>query len=130
MADDVHAEHLRLFREPLPFTADAAFINAKGFGGNNATGVVLSPAVTERLLVQRHGEAAVTAWQVRREATREAAAAYRRQADQGRFAPRYRFGEGVLEGPELEVSDTEIHIPGYARPVSLAVHNPFGRLEE
>ena len=31
---------------------------------------------------------------------------------------------------QLAVSDTEIQIPGYARPVSLAVHNPFGRLEE
>ncbi len=130
VADDVHAERLRLSCESMPFSADAAFINAKGFGGNNATGVLLSPAVTERLLLQRHGEAAVAAWQVRREATREAAAAYRRQADQGRFAPRYRFGEGVLEGPELTISDAEIQIPGYARPVSLAVDNPFGRLEE
>ncbi|MFP4138720.1 MAG: beta-ketoacyl synthase [Halomonas sp.] len=130
VANDVHAERLRLSREAQRFEADAAFINAKGFGGNNATGVVLSPAVTERLLVKRHGEAAVAAWQERREATREAADAYRRQADQGHFAPRYRFGEGVLEGPELALSDTEIQIPGYARPVSLAVHNPFGRLEE
>ncbi|MFO7646930.1 beta-ketoacyl synthase, partial [Halomonas campaniensis] len=130
VADDVHAEHLRLSRDPLRFAADAAFINAKGFGGNNATGVVLSPGVTERLLVQRHGETAVAAWQARREATREAAADYRRRADLGRFQARYRFGEGVLEGPELEVSDTCIRIPGYARPVSLAVDNPFGRLED
>ncbi|RTQ98944.1 beta-ketoacyl synthase [Halomonas nitroreducens] len=130
VADDVHAERLRLFRDPQRFQADAAFINAKGFGGNNATGVVLSPAVTERLLVARHGETAVAAWQARREATREAAAGYRRDADSGRFHPRYRFGEGVLEGPELEVSDAAIRIPGYARPVSLVADNPFGRLDD
>ncbi len=130
VADDVHAERLRLFRDPQRFQADAAFINAKGFGGNNATGVVLSPAVTERLLVARHGEAAVAAWQARREATREAAAGYCRNADFGRFHPRYRFGEGVLEGPELEVSDAAIRIPGYARPVSLVADNPFGRLDD
>ncbi len=130
VADDVHAEHLRLFRDPLPFTADAAFINAKGFGGNNATGVVLSPAVTERLMAKRHGEAAMSDWRARREATREAAAAYHESADRGHFQARYRFGEGVLEGPELEVGRDRIHIPGYARSVSLAVDNPFGRLED
>jgi acetoacetyl-[acyl-carrier protein] synthase len=114
----------------MPFTADAAFINAKGFGGNNATGVVLSPAVTERLMTQRHGKAAMAAWKTRRAATREVAAAYHQAADRGHFQARYRFGEGVLEGPELDVGRDEIHIPGFARSVSLAVDNPFGRLED
>ncbi|MDR5868332.1 beta-ketoacyl synthase [Halomonas koreensis] len=130
VADDVHTERLRLFREPQRFAADAAFVNAKGFGGNNATGVVLSPAVTERLMAARHGEDALAAWRRRREATREAAAAYHHEADHGRFQARYRFGEGVLEGPELEVAEDAIRIPGYARPVSLAVDNPFGRLDD
>ncbi|MGM0784392.1 MAG: beta-ketoacyl synthase [Pseudomonadota bacterium] len=130
VAEDVYAERLQLFREPLAFSADAAFINAKGFGGNNATGVVLSPAVTERLMASRHGELALAAWRERRETTREAARTYLAEADHGRYQARYRFGEGVLEGPELEVGRDRIHIPGYARPVSLAVNNPFGRLDE
>ncbi|WP_163575198.1 beta-ketoacyl synthase [Halomonas faecis] len=130
VAEDVYAERLQLFREPLAFSADAAFINAKGFGGNNATGVVLSPAVTERLMASRHGELALAAWRERRETTREAARAYLAEADHGHYQARYRFGEGVLEGPELEVGRDRIHIPGYARPVSLAVNNPFGRLDE
>jgi acetoacetyl-[acyl-carrier protein] synthase len=130
VADDVYAERLHFSREPQPFTADAAFINAKGFGGNNATGVVLSPAVTERLLTQRHGEAAIRAWRERREAVRQANQAYLAEADRGYYQVRYRFGEGVLEGPELEVNATYISIPGYARPVSLAVDNPFGKLED
>ncbi|HSH49686.1 MAG TPA: beta-ketoacyl synthase, partial [Halomonas sp.] len=130
VADDVHAERLRLSREPLAFCGDASFINAKGFGGNNATGVVLSPGVTERLMAKRHGAPAMEAWRQRREATRQAAAAYHQRADQGHFAPRYRFGDGVLEGPELRVEADAIHIPGYANPVSMAVNNPFGRLSD
>lgn len=130
VADDVHAERLTFFREPYAFRADAAFINAKGFGGNNATGVVLSPEVTERLLIQRHGEAAMRVWRERRDATLQASQAYLEAADRGHFEVRYRFGEGVLEGPELEMSHTQISIPGYARPVSLAVDNPFGKLED
>ncbi|QOR41014.1 beta-ketoacyl synthase [Billgrantia diversa] len=130
VAADVHAERLRFSCTPVPFAADAAFINAKGFGGNNATGVVLSPAVTERLLVKRHGEAAVAAWRERREVTRQVSQAYLAQADGGHYQARYRFGEGVLEGPELDVSATSITIPGYSRPVSLAVNNPYGKLDD
>lgn len=130
VAKDVHAERLRLFREPLAFAADAAFINAKGFGGNNATGLVLSPAVTERLLAKRHGQAAVDAWKQRREAILAASEAYQERADAANFAVIYRFGEGVLEGPELDIGERAIRIPGYAKPVSLAVDNPFGRLDD
>ncbi|MEE3214421.1 MAG: beta-ketoacyl synthase, partial [Pseudomonadota bacterium] len=130
VADDVHAERLRFFRETQSFVADASLINAKGFGGNNATGVLISPNATERLLTQRHGAQAMDAWRERREATRAQARAYHQQADAGHFAVRYRFGEGVLEGPELEVQHDSIHIPGYAQPVSLAVDNPFGQLAD
>lgn len=130
VADDVHGERLRLFREPLAASVDAAFINAKGFGGNNATDLVLSPAVTERLLTQRHGQAAVNAWRQRREAILAASEAYCQRADEAHFAVIYRFGEGVLEGPELEIGAHDIRIPGYAQPVSLTVNNPFGRLDD
>ena len=130
VADDVYAERLRFSQTTQAFRADASFINAKGFGGNNATGVVLSPAVTERLLAQRHGEAAISAWKARREATREAAASYLAQADHGHYAPRYQFGEAVLEGPELDIYADRIHIPGYDHAVSLTSDNPFGRLDE
>ncbi|WP_189470469.1 beta-ketoacyl synthase [Litchfieldella qijiaojingensis] len=130
VAEDVYAERLRFSRTPMAFDADAAFINAKGFGGNNATGLVLSPDVTERLLVKRHGQAAIDAWKGRREAILDAAGAYERRADEGHFQALYRFGEGVLEGPELEVSAERIQIPGYAQPVSLSVDNPFGSVKE
>ncbi|WFE73036.1 beta-ketoacyl synthase [Halomonas sp. M1] len=130
VADDVYADRLRLSTTPQAFKADAAFINAKGFGGNNATGVVLSPEVTERLLTKRHGSAAIDAWKTRRETVRANAAAYLAQADKGHFAPRYQFGEAVLEGPELEIHADRIHIPGYAQAVSLTADNPFGQLNE
>lgn len=130
VADDVHAERLQLSRQPLAFAADAAFINAKGFGGNNATGVVLSPAVTERLLARRHGERQLTAWKGRRDLIREQAAEYRARADKGHFNPRYAFGETVLEGPELDIHADHIQVPGYRRPVSLMPDNPFGTLSD
>ena len=130
VADDVHGERLRLFRESQSFRADAAFINAKGFGGNNATGLLLSPDATERLLIQRHGRNAVDAWRERAAGVQARSEAYLARADAADFEVIYRFGEGVLEGPELTVEADGIRIPGYARPVSLAVDNPFGRLDD
>ncbi|MGP9499859.1 MULTISPECIES: beta-ketoacyl synthase [unclassified Halomonas] len=130
VADDVYADRLRFFQPPIAFKADAAFINAKGFGGNNATGVVLSPDVTERLLLQRHGADAINAWKTRRETVRAQADAYLAQADRGHYAPRYQFGEEVLEGPELDIHADRIHIPGYAQAVSLTSDNPFGSINE
>lgn len=130
VADDVYAKRLQLFRQPMAFDADAAFINAKGFGGNNATGIVLSPMVTERLLIKRHGQTAIDAWKQRRAKAIANSEAYQRRADEGRFDVIYRFGEGVLEGPELEISDQSIVIPGYEKAISLAVDNPFGKLDE
>ncbi|WP_072823264.1 beta-ketoacyl synthase [Modicisalibacter ilicicola] len=130
VADDVHGERLRLFRDPLPFEADAAFINSKGFGGNNATGVVLSPRTTERLLAKRHGQAALEAWKQRRETVMAASDRYCQRADAADFDVIYRFGHDVLEGPELDIDRHRIHIPGYARAVSLDVDNPFGHLDD
>ena len=52
------------------------------------------------------------------------------EADRGRYAPRYQFGEAVLEGPELEIHADRIKIPGYEHAVSLVADNPFGSLDE
>lgn len=129
VADDVHAEHLHLSAAHSTRQMDVAFINAKGFGGNNASAPLLSPKATERLMRKRHGDAAINAWQQRREQTRDAVASFERKAQAGQFEPHYYFGNNVLEGPELTLTNEQIHIPGYAHPVSLKVDNPFGRLD-
>ncbi len=64
IADDVHREHLRFSMKHVeidPTQMDGAFINSKGFGGNNATALILSPTVTRQMLAQKHGAAALTA---------------------------------------------------------------------
>ncbi|MCX2524951.1 beta-ketoacyl synthase [Larsenimonas rhizosphaerae] len=130
VADDVFAEKLDFFTTPKAFTADVSFINAKGFGGNNATAPLLSPDVTERLMTLRHGEAAMTAWRSRRDRTLERSAAHENASHGGHFKPTYQFGEGVLEGPELSMDSAGLKIPGYANPVSFNVDNPFGHLND
>ena len=58
VADDVYDERLDIRTEHyLCSDMDIAFINSKGFGGNNATAPVFSPKVCLNMLTKRYGEA-------------------------------------------------------------------------
>ena len=37
----------------------------------------------------------------------------------------YGYGEGVIDGDDLGLSETELRVPGYAQPISLDAENPF-----
>lgn len=127
VAADVHAQRLHIPLADLDLREtglEVAILNAKGFGGNNASGLVLSPAFTEAMLKRRHA----TRWReycARRERNRGVAAAYEERADRGQLAPIYRFGEGGVEDGEVEISATAIRVPGFGRPIDLAVANPY-----
>ena len=128
IADDVYSDHLRIDPTHLevgPDGTDVALVNSKGFGGNNATGVIVSPAKTRELLEARHGKAALSEYDAKREKVAECALAYNAQAMQEIPAPIYRFGEGVIDGEELEIAADAISIPGYDRDVDLNIKNPY-----
>ncbi|MFZ5785407.1 MAG: beta-ketoacyl synthase, partial [Acidobacteriota bacterium] len=129
-ADDVHGERLSLSREHRrydPSHFQGIFINTKGFGGNNATGLLLSPEVTWALLERRHGEGARARHERTSEFVRAEQERYRRALLDGHDEAIYNFGADVVEGPELAVDRESIRVPGYPLPVSLRVANPYGR---
>jgi acetoacetyl-[acyl-carrier protein] synthase len=128
IADDVHQNHLKLSTTHLeldPSSQDGAFINSKGFGGNNATGFFLSPRVTEQMLTRRWGAERMQAYRRRLEKVARTAADYDDAADDGRIVPIYRFGEGVLNGDDLEMTPDAIRVPGYDKPINLNLENPY-----
>ena len=128
IADDVYAENLRIAPEHLevePEAMDAALVNSKGFGGNNATGVVLSPSTTRRILDKRHGSKALTKASKKRESVVQRAWEYDQLATKTNPKAIYRFGQNVLEGEDLKVSSVGIQIPGYQKDVDLEVDNPY-----
>lgn len=128
IAHDVHRTHLRFSQAHVETGHDmqACFINAKGFGGNNATAVLMSPDATLSLLRQKHGNSALLDWQKRLEPTREAAARYDATAHAGNHQLRYRFGQGVVNGEELSINEKEMRIPGFTQAASFETGNPFG----
>ena len=128
IADDVHQDALHLpmqHTEIDPTAKPGAFVNSKGFGGNNATGLFLSPQHTLGMLQKRWGKDRLTELQRKQEAVVARAQAYDDNADNGSVAPIYQFGEGVVDGQDLGLDDRHISIPGFPNPVDLNITNPY-----
>ena len=124
VAEDVHNGHLSFRQDDRELEQpQAALLNSKGFGGNNATALVLSPEVTREMITRRHGQRALRDWQSRVEDTREAVQERETAVLAGRESPRYLFGEGVLEGEDMEIHSDRIRLDGWAQEVQLR-HDP------
>ncbi|PTQ71132.1 beta-ketoacyl synthase [Pseudomonas sp. GV071] len=120
VAPDVHQQHLAITTEDRSRDAeqlDVCFINSKGFGGNNASGVILAPHVAERMLKKRHGEAAFADYLSRREQTRATAEAYNQRALNGQLDIIYNFGQDMIEDQAIEISAEQMRIPGFSQPL-------------
>ena len=128
VADDVYQDRLRLgpeHHQTAPENLEVAILNSKGFGGNNASAVVLSPDRTEAMLRKRHGDKAMAVYAKKREGNLEASARYLSAADRGEYAPIYRFGEDMIDEADIEISETRISIKGFANDISLPTANPY-----
>ncbi len=128
VAEDVHNSHLQIGSEHLevgPEGVDSTVINSKGFGGNNASAAVIAPHIVHRMLAKRYGSERVSAYRDRNEAVEERAAAYDAAATRGEARPLYRFDHNVLQGEDLEVSDTRIAVPGYGEVIDLEQTSPY-----
>lgn len=131
VADDVHARRLNISnRDQMLGTEGArvAFLNSKGFGGNNATAAVFAPSVAERLLGRRHGVEHWQSYLQRREAVREQAGLYLKEAANGCLAPIYEFGSQMIDEDRIELDRERIRIPGFAQSVSLCGTDGFDDL--
>jgi len=128
IADDVYDSNLLLSKEHIetgPEGMDVAFINAKGFGGNNATGYVISPHNTMRMLQKKHGEETMAKYRKANETVVEKAQQYDRETIQGNIRAIYHFGTDVLSGDNVKITDQFIKIPGFAEPVNLNLSSPY-----
>ena len=101
-----------------------AFINSKGFGGNNATAVVLGPAPVEKMLAQRYSDQYAD-YVARRATVRTHAAGYAMRADAAELDVIYRFGEKLIDDAELVIDRRGISVPGFERDVLFDISNPW-----
>lgn len=132
IADDVYQEGLKFQLKHEAYGKDyfdGALLNSKGFGGNNATAVLLSPNQVMKMLKKRYSEAQINVYLAKNADVIANAEAYNQAMIRGESLPIYKFGFNVLGGEELTITDKEIRLPGYDIPVSLDVENEFSDLK-
>lgn len=128
LAEDVESGHLNILLDHLEVGnqgIDAAIINSKGFGGNNATASVLAPHRVRSMLETKHGKSALAAYDRENEQVRERAGDYDTACLQGRASPIYHFGEDVKQDEDVSFEGNELRIRGYDNPISLDLENPY-----
>ena len=110
LADDVFKDNLDFFLDNKEFSSqkDIAFLNSKGFGGNNATSALISSSLTEELLQRRFTEKELKAWKKKREATLKLREKNFEQAVNSDIEPIYEFDKDVLDLTDLEISKKNI----------------------
>lgn len=126
--DDVQRSHLALSQSHVqidPQKLDAAFINSKGFGGNNATGLALSPYITLKMLRQKFGEKAMADYLKRNQQIQAKADEYDQAAIKGSYTILYKDNEPVLKESDLTLTDQQLTVPGYNKPIDLNLENLF-----
>ena len=132
VADDVFASRLQIStkdercKQPL----DVAFLNSKGFGGNNATASIFAPHIVDSMLSRRYGAVAFARYQGKREEVRAKARAYDIAASHGEFATIYQFGEGLIDEALIKVDQEHLSLPGFAQAIDLNFTNRFADMCE
>lgn len=131
VADDVYADRLRLSTTDQELGLESCqigLLNSKGFGGNNATALVISPSAIQPLLRRRHGGGTWKSYQGKLAPVTESAAQYLKEADAGRLNPVYEFGTGMIDEESIELDSQQIRLPGYSQAISLSGCDGFDDL--
>jgi len=130
IAEDVHDSNLEILMQHKYVGEQGeqmrgAIINSKGFGGNNASSLILSPQQTLEMLANKHGEAKIEAYQQRNQKIKQANQAYDQQACAGNENIIYSFGQTVMNEQDVTVSKEQVTLSEFAQDIPLPTTNPF-----
>lgn len=129
VADDVFAQRLSIGLSDQNVGVDncsVAFLNSKGFGGNNATATVFSPNIVNGYLLKKYGKERFTAYSSTREKTMATAQSYLDEADKGALNPIYEFGNNIVDEEKIQIQCDSIRIPGFEFEIPLLNDEGYG----
>lgn len=104
-----------------------AIINAKGFGGNNASASLMSPLATRRMLQTRYSATQWQDWERANEAVRERQRAYDAGMIAGTINPIYKFDHSVLHDSDIVLDAQQLTIGGHK--VRLDAASPYADMK-
>ena len=122
LAEDVYKDNLNFILEDAEKdkeSIDAIYLNAKGFGGNNASAGIISPKIAIDLAKQEFSKNEHLKYQQNKEKVLESSLNYQESCKKGDYRVIYRFNEEVLEGLEdIEISEEGIKLKGFKTPIN------------
>ena len=123
VASDVHHDNLEILldnkSEEKGFFS-AAFLNAKGFGGNNASALILSPEESMTLLSKKYSSTKIKNYQSANQDVVSKSTQHNRQCLRGKYNIIYKFNENVLQGEEdVMLEKNKLSLKGFKRSINL-----------
>jgi acetoacetyl-[acyl-carrier protein] synthase len=121
LADDVYAEHLDILLEDKleePNFYKGCFLNAKGFGGNNASAFILSPEETQIKMKSLVTKNKYNQYLKNIGETQKKSSQYNRSCLKGDYKVTYKFNENVLNGEtDIEISRKGMKLKGFKNEI-------------
>jgi acetoacetyl-[acyl-carrier protein] synthase len=130
LAEDVSQSHLDfLLADKFVGAAGedikAVLINAKGFGGNNASCVVLSPAQTMTMLRRKHGQQAIDQYWLLNQAVQQVTQQADLCAQQGQQPLTYHFGTAVMGPADVSLTADSVRLSAFHQSIPLPTGEAF-----
>ena len=130
IADDVYRSHLSILMDHQ-FVGEqgcdmkAVILNSKGFGGNNATALVLSPLHTMDMLTHKHGVDIIDAYWNKNTLINQAIEATDAKTCEGEERIIYRFGEAVMDQSSVSMTTSSMTLSAFKQTIELPAVNPY-----
>ena len=103
----------------------AAIINSKGFGGNNASALVLSPEQTMAMLTKKHGDEKLAEY--RHAHDQMLTACYvKSEQQQEPDGVIYQFGEDVMDASGVSLTPDSVSLASFTNKITLPDGSAFG----
>ena len=128
IASDVSADHLDILMQHYAFKPQeikACLINSKGFGGNNASALVLSPEQTLSMLKNKYGTQVMKKYYQASTAILEAQEQIDGQKCKGQEDMIYHFGTEVMDMQDVTLSQMKVKLSKFDAAVDYQVENPY-----
>jgi acetoacetyl-[acyl-carrier protein] synthase len=123
VASDVHHDNLEILldnkSEEKGFFS-AAFLNAKGFGGNNASALILSPEESMTLLSKKYSSTKIKNYQSANQDVVSKSTQHNKQCLRVKYNIIYKFNENVLQGEgDIMLEKNKLSLKGFKRSINL-----------
>lgn len=129
IADDVHQSHLKILTDHLHVGEYgeqilATIINSKGFGGNNASAVLLSPQQTMGMLKNKYGSNLIAEYNQKNSKIKAKALENDNNTCRGQERIIYKFGESIMDETSVTLSENDIKLTEFKHKIAYP-NNPY-----